>query len=179
MNQRVGNRGRERGLSRKDAFDAYAMDRLLHRLGRSKHAKELYLKGGVLVANLLDAPHRFTRDIDMARRHGPPSPDELRQMFRDIVVVPTDDGVGFDSDGVRAIEAEHDEDGYDGVKVFVRGTVDRTEVDVRIDIGFGINAVLERQGYKGPINDNATAGAIVFGIIGGLMWCLIAVGMFV
>ncbi len=44
--QRVANRAHERGLTRQDALVAYAMDRLLYRLGRSAHARELLLKGG-------------------------------------------------------------------------------------------------------------------------------------
>ena len=137
INQRVGNRGKERGLSRNDTFTAYVMDRLLHRLGGSRHRSEFFLKGGLLVANLIEAPHRFTRDIDVLRRHGRPSPDELRAVFREIVSVEASDGVVFTAGGVRAVAADHDEDGYDGVKVFVRATVGSHEVDVRIDVGFG------------------------------------------
>jgi len=137
IHQLVGNRGSERGLGRNDAFTAYVMDRLLYRLGRSKHAGEFYLKGGLLVANLVDSPHRFTRDIDLLRRHGRPSANDLRKMFRDIVSVTAKDGITFSATGVRAVEADHDEDGYDGVKVFVRAHVERREVEVRIDIGFG------------------------------------------
>jgi len=133
INQLVGNRGSERRLSRADAFTAYVMDRLLFRLGRSKHAKELFLKGGLLV----DSPHRFTRDIDLLRRHGRPSPDDLREMFREIVSISSEDGIEFKPDDVRAIAADHDEDGYDSVKVFVRAKVARREVEIRIDIGFG------------------------------------------
>lgn len=135
--QQVSNRGRERGLSRDDAFTAYVMDRLLHRLGRSRLRTEFFLKGGLLVANLVDAPHRFTRDIDVLRRHGRPSPDDLREMFREVVAVEASDGVAFTAGGVRAVASDHDVDGYDGVKVFVRATVGSHEVDVRIDIGFG------------------------------------------
>jgi len=137
VNQRVGNRGKERGLSRNDMFTAYVMDRLLHRLGRSKHGSDFFLKGGLLVANLVGQPHRFTRDIDVLRRLGRPSPDDLRSIFRDIVAVPADDGVAFAAEGVRAVAAEHDQDGYDGVKVFVRATVGNHDVDVRVDVGFG------------------------------------------
>jgi len=137
VGQKVSNRGRERRLGRDDAFTAYVMDRLLHRLGRSRHRTEFLLKGGVLVANLLDAPHRFTRDIDVLRRHGRPSPDELREMFREIVASRVDDGVEFDAAGVRAVAADHGDDGYDGVKVFVRAKVGAHTVDVRVDVGFG------------------------------------------
>lgn len=137
INQAVGNRGRERGLDRNDAFTAYVMDRLLQRLGRSRYARDFYLKGGLLVANLVDAPHRFTRDIDLLRKHGRPSPDDLRAAFREIIAIQAPDGIRFKPGGVRAIEADHDEDGYDGVKVFVRATVERHEVEIRLDIGFG------------------------------------------
>ncbi len=137
VSQRVGNRGKERGLSRDDTFTAYVMDRLLHRLGQSRHRAEFLLKGGLLVANLVGAPHRFTRDIDVLRRHGRPSPHDLREMFREIIAVEASDGVTFTTQGVRAVAADHDEDGYDGVKVFVRATVGSHEVDVRVDVGFG------------------------------------------
>ena len=73
--QRIANRSRERRLTRNDALVAYAMDRLLFRLGKSRHAREFFLKGGLLVANLVDAPYRFTRDIDLLRRRGPPNPN--------------------------------------------------------------------------------------------------------
>ena len=105
------------------------------------------MKGGLLVANLVGQPHRFTRDIDVLRRHGRPSPDDLRGFFRDIIAVAADDGVVFAAQGVRAIAAEHDEDGYDGVKVFVRATVGGHEVDVRVDVGIG-DAVVPPAGRR-------------------------------
>ena len=135
VNQRVGNEGRKRGLTRTDAFTAYAMDRLLHRLGRSPQASEFFLKGGVLVANLVDEPHRFTRDVDVLRRHGPPEPDDLRARFESIVAVAVDDGITWGR--VRAIPTDRAVDDYDGVKVFVEATVEGHTVEVRIDIGFG------------------------------------------
>ncbi len=135
--QRVANRARERRLTRADALTAYAMDRFLYRLGRSSHAREFFLKGGVLVANLVRAPHRFTRDIDLLRSHGPPDLDEMRERFREVASVVADDGLTFDPAGVRATLATRELDGYDGVRVNVRGTLAGTVVDLSIDIGFG------------------------------------------
>lgn len=111
------------------------MDRLLHRLGRSPQASEFFLKGGVLVANLVDEPHRFTRDVDVLRRHGPPEPDDLRARFESIVAVAVDDGITWGR--VRAIPTDRAVDDYDGVKVFVEATVEGHTVEVRIDVGFG------------------------------------------
>lgn len=135
--QRVANRAKERRLTRNDALTAYAMDRLLFRLGRSAHAREFFLKGGVLVANFVAAPHRFTRDIDLLRSHGPPDLDEMRRRFREVVGVVADDGLRFEPDGVRATLATREVEGYDGVRVTVRVALGDTEADVFIDIGFG------------------------------------------
>ena len=135
--QRVENRAHALRLARVDALTAYAMDRLLFRLGRSRHAKEFFLKGGVLVANLMDAPHRFTRDIDLMRRHGPAAPDDLRRRFRDVVAVSVDDGIRFDLEDVRAEVATRALEGYEGIKISIRALVGESEVDMRVDIGFG------------------------------------------
>ena len=110
---------------------------MLFRLGRSRHAGGFILKGGVLVASLLDEPYRFTRDIDVLRRRGPPDPDDLREKVRQVVAITVDDGLTFGSDAVHAAPAVREEDGYDGVRVTIRGALGRQEVTVRIDIGFG------------------------------------------
>lgn len=136
VQQRVANLGQERKLSRKDAFAAYAMDRLLYRLGRSRHARAFLLKGGILVAELMDAPYRFTRDIDLLRKRGPAKPDDLRAKFRDIASVGCDDGVQFDPDEVRAAVARRETEGYEGVQVTLKARVGPNEIDIKVDIGF-------------------------------------------
>jgi hypothetical protein len=135
VNQRVGNEANKRKLARDDGFVAYVMDRLLCRVGRSSQADEFYLKGGVLVANLVDEPHRFTRDVDFLRRHGPPDPEDIRDRFDKILAVALDDGITFGR--VRAIGTDRAVDDYGGVKVFVAATVEGQEVQIRVDIGFG------------------------------------------
>ncbi|MFT5582573.1 MAG: putative nucleotidyltransferase component of viral defense system [Cognaticolwellia sp.] len=134
VNQRIGNEGRRRRLTRQDAFTAYAMGRLLFRLGQSPQAKEFFLKGGVLVANLVEAPHRFTRDIDVLRRHGPPDPNDLRMRFEAVVSGDLADGITWGRVKTRRTEREDD---YDGVKVFIEARVERHQVELRVDVGFG------------------------------------------
>lgn len=137
VTQRITNQGHTRKLARTDAFVAYAIDRFLFRLGRSRHAREFYLKGGVLVANIAGARHRFTRDIDFLRRRGPPDPDDLRDRLGEIAAVVHDDGIVFDADRVRTAVARREEDGYDGVKATLVARVDLTRIEVLIDVGFG------------------------------------------
>lgn len=135
VNQRVGNTARERGLARDDAFVAYAIDRFLYRLGRSSQAKEFALKGGVLVANLVDEPFRFSRDLDTLRKKGPADPEDIRARFGAVAAVKFDDGIAFGT--VRAVVANRENDDYDGVKVTIEVTVEEQAVSLKIDVGFG------------------------------------------
>ncbi len=68
VSQRVANQGRERGLTREDAFRAYAMDRLMFRLGRSDQASEFFLKGGLLVALLVVLAHSNEHPLNHGER---------------------------------------------------------------------------------------------------------------
>jgi hypothetical protein len=89
----------------------------------------------VLVANLVDEPYRFTRDIDFLRRKGPPDPDEIKERFEAVIAVTVDDGIVFGK--VRTARAEREEDDYDGVKAFISASIDGNDIEVRVDIGFG------------------------------------------
>lgn len=41
-----------------------------------------------------------------------------------------------------------------------------------------VNRMLQKEGYSGVINSGATAGSIVLGILGGLLWAFILMGIF-
>ncbi|MGH1340838.1 MAG: hypothetical protein ACRBN8_04770 [Nannocystales bacterium] len=41
------------------------------------------------------------------------------------------------------------------------------------------NRVLQKEGYRGPVNDGPTTGSIVLGILSGLMWVTILLGSLV
>ena len=49
-------------------LNRYAMERLLARIGASKHADRFLLKGALLFALWYDTPHRPTRDADLDRK---------------------------------------------------------------------------------------------------------------
>jgi hypothetical protein len=133
--QRVKNQTAERDLSPEDGLTLYAMDRLLFRLGRSRHREEFSLKGGVLASHLMQIHSRHTRDIDLERRHGPPDPETHKAMFEDIIAVSSDDGIDFSR--VQAWLANRDNDGYDRILIKIQGRLYNTELEVKVDIGLG------------------------------------------
>jgi len=113
----------------------FALERLLYRLSISTHADNFLLKGALLFSLWFEHPHRPTRDADLLG-YGASDAASLVAKFREIVSISVDDGIQFD---VRSVQAEsiRKQDGYGGVRVDLRATLDGARIAVQVDIGFG------------------------------------------
>ena len=81
----------------------YALERILYRLSISQWNDAFLLKGALLFDLWFDQPHRPTRDIDLLG-FGPSEIDRLATIFREICILPCEDGMNFDMATVRASE---------------------------------------------------------------------------
>jgi predicted nucleotidyltransferase component of viral defense system len=113
----------------------YVLERLLYRLTTTAHRDRFVLKGAMLMTIWFDDPHRPTRDIDLLG-FGDPTPEAVLQIFREICGVAMDDGVTFAVDRLDVDRTREDVD-YGGLRIKTYATVDRAEVRVIVDIGFG------------------------------------------
>lgn len=122
-----------------EAFDLiltrYALERLLYRLSKSKYADEFLLKGALLFSLWFNHAHRPTRDADLLG-FGSSEPKDVENKLRDIVSIVEDDGLQFDPKSVTASEIRK-QDGYGGVRVDIKATLDGARIAVQVDIGFG------------------------------------------
>ncbi len=100
----------------------YSLERLLYRLSVSLWADQSQLKGALLFDLWFDQPHRPTRDIDLLG-FGPSELDDLIEVFQQVCVQPSDDGMVFDQGSVQA-ERIRKEANYEGVRVILLGTLD-------------------------------------------------------
>ena len=112
----------------------YGLERLLFRLA-STHGAQFVLKGAMLFPIWSGSPHRATRDMDLLG-YGPPNLDVIADTFRDIAAVPANDGVVFLPETVKVTEIREDAI-YDGMRVTLEGRLDRAEIHIQVDIGFG------------------------------------------
>jgi predicted nucleotidyltransferase component of viral defense system len=113
----------------------YALERLLYRLSLSDHRDRFVLKGGMLVTIWLDHGNRETRDADFLG-YGDASEDSMKSNFAEIIAIPSDDGLRFDTESLRTANIR-DEVEYGGVRLRVAAYLERTSIPVVIDIGFG------------------------------------------
>jgi hypothetical protein len=113
----------------------YAIERLLYRIGVSRHADHFLLKGALLFDLWFDVPHRPTRDIDLLG-FGSAELSLMESTFKEITAIAEDDGVTFDPDTVRATEIRKNAN-YAGVRVGLLGSIDGARCQIQVDIGFG------------------------------------------
>jgi len=125
---------RRTGRPTDELIQLYALECFLDRVGRSEFAKNLILKGGVLLAAL--NARRPTRDIDLAAQALRNSEDETLALVQEIARIPLDDGLEFDAEHATA-EIIRDEDVYSGVRVTLGGTLSRALIRLHVDVNVG------------------------------------------
>lgn len=135
IRQRLRNLARERGEDFQQLLVSYALERVLYRLGQSRHRDRFVLKGALLFRLWFDLTQRPTRDADFLG-FGNAEPEEFAEVFREIAGMVEDDGLVFDTGSVK-VEDIRKEAGYPGVRVSMTATLDGARIPVQCDIGFG------------------------------------------
>jgi hypothetical protein len=114
----------------------YGLERILYRLSRSVHRDVFILKGALLFELWTNQRSRPTRDADFLGR-GDNSPERFAEIFRELCRIETNlDGLRFDPDTVTAERIAEDVQ-YEGVRVTFTAHLERAQIPIQIDIGFG------------------------------------------
>ncbi len=114
----------------------YAIERLLYRLGKSKHSKNFILKGALIFRIWNDELYRSTRDIDFLS-YNTPSISLLISIFKEICSLEVeDDGIIFDSNNITAM-AIRENNIHQGIRLKIISKIEKAIVKLQIDIGFG------------------------------------------
>jgi len=114
----------------------FAVERLLYRLGCSRHRSQFVLKGAMLFALWEPSLHRVTRDLDLLG-FGPPSAERLTAIFREFCRMDVaTDGVDFDPRSVTC-EAIRAHDKYAGIRVKLWASIGKALIPLQVDVGFG------------------------------------------
>ncbi|MCC7492040.1 MAG: nucleotidyl transferase AbiEii/AbiGii toxin family protein [Fimbriimonadaceae bacterium] len=133
---RLRNRMRETGESLDHLLTRFAIERLLYRLSRSPHAESFILKGATLFRLWQESPHRPTRDLDLLGC-GADEAERIQRIFADLCAVEVaPDGLDFRPESV-SVEPIREGSLYHGQRVKLVALLERTRVDLQVDIGFG------------------------------------------
>lgn len=130
---RLKAQSKETGLNYQSCLQLFAQEEFLRRLGMSKYAKNLILKGGMFLYTLTNFEGRPTMDIDFMLRQLTNDLSEMEHVMRKICE--TDTGNDFISIEVLGTEEITPEKEYPGVKVKLRALIKNVRIPFSIDIG--------------------------------------------
>ena len=126
--------GLKTGSSPDEVLRRYALEGLLARLAASRHAAQLVLKGGVLLAAY--GTRRATRDIDLQARPVANEFGNVLAMVQEIAAIAADDGMTYVVTMATAHAIGHD-DACHGVRVVLTGTLANANVRLHVDVNVG------------------------------------------
>jgi predicted nucleotidyltransferase component of viral defense system len=132
---RLLNLSKQRRQTLQLVLTQYVNERLLYRLSQTNHRDRFILKGATLLTKWFEDPIRPTQDIDFLGV-GDDDPENMVETFKEICVVPHNDGVTFDAESVE-VDHVREELEYGGLRIKLNAKVDQARVRVVIDIGFG------------------------------------------
>jgi predicted nucleotidyltransferase component of viral defense system len=134
--QRLLNISRESGEDFSLILNRYGTERLLYRLSQSEWRDQFLLKGAMLFSIWQNEPHRPTRDADFLG-FVEPEISGITKIFKTLCHLEVeDDGVLFDSASMNVAEIREN-NLYEGIRVRISGVLDKANISVQIDIGFG------------------------------------------
>jgi hypothetical protein len=106
-------------------------------MSRADFREDFVLKGAMLFLLWDPESSRPTRDLDLLGR-GDPSMERIASMFQQLCSEESTemDGLVFHSGSVVASRIKEDEE-YEGVRIRMLATLQKTRIDIQIDVGFG------------------------------------------
>ena len=148
---RLRNQAQSSGKTFQEALTAYGLERTIYRLSVSEYVERFTLKGGIFLYALFEGEFaRTTRDIDLLARNMPNNVEYMKKVFEDIFSINSDDALQYNLDTLNVIDITEFKK-YHGVNVSIMAYLDRTEVLVSIDIGFGDIVYPDRLKIEFPI----------------------------
>ena len=145
---RLKNKAAESGRSYQLCLQLFCQEEFLRRLGKSKYAENLVLKGGLFLYSLTDFDSRVTVDVDFLLRRIPNTPEQLRGILEEIIAVHTgNDFVTFEIKDVAPIAVAKK---YAGIGASMIAYIKNTRTPFDIDFGVGDIIVPKQEKRKIP-----------------------------
>lgn len=137
VKDRLKNKSRSTGKTMQELLTAYGLERTIYRLSKSRYKEHFILKGGIFLYALYAGSYaRATTDIDFLAQKISNDAEEIRQIFAEIFSTESDDPLRFKM-GTLSVKPIAEMKKYHGVNVSIIAYLDRTSINVSIDIGFG------------------------------------------
>ena len=136
VKNRLYNKAKTTGKTMQELLIMYCLERTLYRLSVSKYSDKFTLKGGVLLYAMFDGNYaRTTADVDLLAEKMSNDALNMCNVFKEILSVKTDDPIRYDLESLK-VEVITENKKYHGLNVSLLAYLDKTQINISIDIGF-------------------------------------------
>ena len=151
IKDRLKNRSRETGKTLQELYTVYGLERTIYRLSISKYKDNFTLKGGIFLYALFEGKYaRATTDIDFLAQKISNELEDMKAVFTEIFSLEADDPLRYDLNTLNVTSITEFKK-YHGVNVSIKAYLDKTEILISIDIGFGDVIVPEKTEMDFPV----------------------------
>lgn len=151
VKDRLNNRSKATGKTMQELLTAYGLERTVYRLSISRYKENFTLKGGIFLYAIFDGDYsRATTDIDLLAQKISNDTEEMERIFLEVFSIEADDPLRFDLDTL-VVKSITEFKKYHGVNVSILAYLDRTRIEVSIDIGFDDVVYPERVEMAFPV----------------------------
>lgn len=145
---RLKNKAKETGRSYQLCMQLLCQEEFLRRLQNSKYADNFVLKGGLFIYSITNFDSRTTVDVDFLLRKLPNTPEQLRPILEEIIVVDT--GNNFITFEIKNISPISVAKKYAGISASLVARIKNTRTPFSIDFGVGDVVVPKPEKRKLP-----------------------------
>ncbi len=125
------------GKTMQELLTMYCLERTLYRFSISEFSDKFILKGGVLLYAMFNGNYsRTTADVDFLAEKISNDTLAIHDVLIQILQIKTNDPIKYDFDSLK-IETITENKKYHGLNVSLLSYLDKTKVNISIDIGFG------------------------------------------
>lgn len=145
---RLKNKAKENGRSYQLCLQLFCQEEFLRRLGKSKYAENLVLKGGLFLYSLNNFDSRVTTDVDFLLRQIPNTPEQLKPILEEIISTTTgNEFITFEIKDIVPIAVAKK---YAGIGASIVAFIKNTRTPFSIDFGVGDVIVPKQEKRKIP-----------------------------
>ena len=136
LRAKINNFAKANGISPQHALQAFFAERFLARIGKSKYVKNLAIKGGALMSDILGVAKRTTMDIDVTVVGMHADEDVIKRVVAEVAAIDVGDGVVFEVNLSEPGTITKDDD-YGGYSISMHALLGTIRLPIAIDLTFG------------------------------------------
>ena len=151
---KINNFAKANGISPQHAMQSFFAERFLARIEKSKYVKNIAIKGGALMSDILGIAKRTTMDVDATIIGMHADEEVIKRIVTEVAATDVGDGIAFDVNLADPGAITKDDD-YGGFSIGMHAIFGTIRLPIGIDITFGdiITPKAERRSFSTMLDD--------------------------